>query len=242
MYDNSVEIIWQPWLKCRIVYSSKSADGQTTCGSAADCSFFGHSAFTRLSHSYNLTVLGRKVFRRGLGPPIASHSEALRVLDKDSTTAFLDLEWDGSLKGRVHISLSPDTPLAQQFRTLCTGDQGPTYAQTKIFGVGYKGQDSEYIKGGDYMSNDGSGNTALMEGLNVNDPVYERVGEAGAVWAANSTKLAQFIITTGKGTTNKFLGGFGKVKDGMNVLRSAVERIERVNDVMVVKCGIILPL
>ncbi|XP_068210781.1 tripartite motif containing 13-like isoform X3 [Palaemon carinicauda] len=171
-----------------------------------------------------------------------THSEALRVLDKDSTTAFLDLEWDGSFKGRVHISLSPDTPLAQQFRILCTGDQGPTYAQTKIFQVVNKGQDLEYIWGGDYMSNDGSGNTALMEGLDLSDPVYKRVGEAGAVWARDGTKSAQFGIITDKGRTIIYSKIFGKVKDGMNVLRSAVERIERVNDVMVVKCGIILPL
>ncbi|XP_068210776.1 uncharacterized protein [Palaemon carinicauda] len=178
-------------------------------------------------------------------PPSAytiEHSEALRVLDKDSTTAFLDLEWDGSFKGRVHISLSPDTPLAQQFRILCTGDQGPTYAQTKIFQVVNKGQDLEYIWGGDYMSNDGSGNTALMEGLDLSDPVYKRVGEAGAVWARDGTKSAQFGIITDKGRTIIYSKIFGKVKDGMNVLRSAVERIERVNDVMVVKCGIILPL
>ncbi|XP_068212410.1 peptidyl-prolyl cis-trans isomerase-like [Palaemon carinicauda] len=173
---------------------------------------------------------------------IIKHSEALRVLDKNSTMAFLDLEWDGSFKGRVHISLSPDTPLAQQFRILCTGDQGPTYAQTKIFQVWGKGRDFEYILGGDYMSNDGSGNTALMEGLDLSDPVYQKVNEAGAVWTDHSTKSAQFCIITGKGLACIHSGVFGKVKDGMNVLRSAVERIKRVNDVMVVKCGIILPL
>ncbi|KAK8378407.1 hypothetical protein O3P69_011120 [Scylla paramamosain] len=46
---------------------------------------------------------------------------------------FMDLAWPGSARRRILIHLTHDTPRGQQFLLLCTGQQGPSYANTRLF-------------------------------------------------------------------------------------------------------------
>lgn len=64
---------------------------------------------------------------------------------------FLDLSWMGELPQRIFICLAGDTPLIQQFVTLCLGHTGLTYCNTNLLSV----ESNDYRKivwGGDITS------------------------------------------------------------------------------------------
>ncbi|KAK7068290.1 hypothetical protein SK128_009338 [Halocaridina rubra] len=176
---------------------------------------------------------------------VVKHSDVVDSLNTDSIVAFLDLEWDGSVRGRVHINLSPDTPLAKHFWTLCTGHLGPSYALTKFLSVKNKGhQTSERVEGGDYENNNGTGGAPLFAGLKVKDDIYERRKVVGRVTANHGVndgpKSAQFRIYTGTKEGKTAEGIYGHVQDGLDVVREAV-KLNDVSKVTIVDCGVVLP-
>ncbi|XP_069192243.1 uncharacterized protein [Procambarus clarkii] len=117
-------------------------------------------------------------------------SEVVGVLEPSCTLAFLDLGWAGSTRGRVTIRLTPDTPLARQFVLLCTGQRGHTYRNTKLLWVGGKGQPGEWVKGGDYESNDGAGGAPLLPDLQGQ---YRGSRRAGAVSSSSPPGTARMV-------------------------------------------------
>ena len=159
---------------------------------------------------------------------------------------FLDLAWGGDFKERIHILLSPNTPLARHFKLLCTGGKGPTYAHTKIFEIKGEGQPSEAIWGGDYQNNNGTGGAAVLPGLNENHPKYERKEERGAVGSFHgkpNAEMAKFFIITGPGSSLPKKNIFGKVQEGFDTLDGAAERLRKgFKDVEIIDCGVALPL
>ncbi|KAK8741144.1 hypothetical protein OTU49_002520 [Cherax quadricarinatus] len=179
--------------------------------------------------------------------PLSAHartiqlSEVMDELDSSSTLAFLDLGWAGATRGRIHIRLRPNTGLARQFVLMCTGQQGPTYANTKLVSVGYKSRPGEYVAGGDYQYNDGRGGTPLLFDLLGE---YRRSGSAGAVWSPRQLGdlSTQFCIITRDRTDGHQWGDvFGEVENGLDVLKAAV-KLRNINEVTVVDCGLVLTL
>ncbi|XP_069161681.1 peptidyl-prolyl cis-trans isomerase-like isoform X1 [Procambarus clarkii] len=169
-------------------------------------------------------------------------SEVVGVLEPSCTLAFLDLGWAGSTRGRVTIRLTPDTPLARQFVLLCTGQRGHTYRNTKLLRVGNKGEPGEWVKGGDYESNDGEGGAPLLPDLQGQ---YQGSGQAGVVCAMSGPggpRCAQFgIATRDRQGGSRWSGVFGDVVSGLDVVRAAVNH-SNIREVTVVDCGVMLPL
>ncbi|XP_069192262.1 uncharacterized protein [Procambarus clarkii] len=169
-------------------------------------------------------------------------SEVVGVLDPSCTLVFLDLGWARSTRGRVTIRLIPDTPLARQFVLLCTGQRGHTYRNTKLLRVVNKGQPGEWVKGGDYESNDGKGGAPMLPDLQGR---YRRSGQAGAVRALGGpggSRCAQFVITTKDLPDGvQWSNVFGDVVSGLDVVRAAVNHSD-ITEVIVVDCGVVLPL
>ncbi|XP_069192166.1 peptidyl-prolyl cis-trans isomerase-like [Procambarus clarkii] len=169
-------------------------------------------------------------------------SEVVGVLDPSCTLAFLDLGWAGSIRGRVTIRLTPDTPLARQFVLLCTGQRGHTYRNTKLLRVWHKGQPWECVVGGDYESNDGWGGAPLLPDLQGR---YRESAQAGAVLAwgeLGGPWSAQFAITTWDHQDGRQLRNvFGDVVSGLDVVRATVNHSD-IREVTVVDCGVVLPL
>ncbi|XP_045599945.2 peptidyl-prolyl cis-trans isomerase-like [Procambarus clarkii] len=168
-------------------------------------------------------------------------SEVVGVLEPSCTLAFLDLGWAGSTRGRVTIRLTPDTPLARQFVLLCTGQRGHTYRNTKLLGVGHKGEPWEWVVGGDYKSNDGEGGAPLLPDLQGQ---YRRSARAGAVCARyvpRGPRCSQFAITTRDRVAVQWSDVFGDVVSGLDVVRAAVNHSD-ITEVTVVDCGVVLPL
>ncbi|XP_069189657.1 uncharacterized protein [Procambarus clarkii] len=169
-------------------------------------------------------------------------SEVVGMLDPSCTLVFLDLGWAGSTRGRVTIRLTPDTPLARQFVLLCTGQRGHTYRNTKLLRVVDKGQPGERVRGGDYESNDGKGGAPMLPDLQGR---YRRSGQAGAVRALGGLegpRCAQFVITTRDLPDGvQWSNVFGDVVSGLDVVRAAVNHSD-ITEVIVVDCGVVLPL
>ncbi|XP_069182617.1 uncharacterized protein [Procambarus clarkii] len=154
--------------------------------------------------------------------PILSHETLMNLVEPSSTLVFLDIGWAGSARGRIYIRLSADTGLAKQFLLMCTGLRGPTYANTRILGVWNKGTEFEMVGGGDYDCNNGQGGTPLLQGL-TNCEAYRRPARAGTVRALHgpeSTKSAQFSITTRDCANREWYWAFGQVESGLDVLKA----------------------
>ncbi|XP_050739175.1 uncharacterized protein LOC127009849 isoform X2 [Eriocheir sinensis] len=157
-------------------------------------------------------------------------------------TVFLDLSWPGIAPRRVKIRLSSDTPRGRQFLLLCTGQRGPSYVKTRLYGVGKKAEAGEYVGGGDFESNDGKGASVLLPGLDKGE--YSISGRAGAVfglrWSeATRGECGHFGILT---QDRKDGGGgfvFGEVVDGLHVVAEAAKRMN-ITKVTVADCGVVL--
>lgn len=173
-------------------------------------------------------------------PPRAATVQMDEVLPAAAPyLVFLDLAWPGSSPRRVLIRLSPDTPRGRQFLLLCTGQQGPCYANTRLCRVKYKGQLGEYIWGGDYEFNDGSGGSALLPGLDVGE--YRKSRRAGVVWGwwGDPALGALFGITTRDRRHGIVRGVFGEVVSGLEFVAAAAHH-DPITEVTVADCGVVL--
>ncbi|XP_063849759.1 uncharacterized protein LOC135094001 isoform X2 [Scylla paramamosain] len=155
-----------------------------------------------------------------------------------SQLVFLDLAWHGRVQGRVYIHLEMRLPLAKQFLMLCSGQQGPSYAGTSLLCVNKRNSLGEYVKGGDYNNNDGTGGASLLPHLQAK---YRPSSAPGAVWGPfrfEDPRVAQFAITTTvpRGNLERV---FGSVEWGMGVVRAAVNAMKK-HTVTVRECGVVI--
>ncbi|XP_066958470.1 uncharacterized protein [Macrobrachium rosenbergii] len=164
-------------------------------------------------------------------------------LDEVVTVAFMDLAWGGSFRGRVHILLASDNPLAKNFRLLCTGEQGPSYVHTKFYALWGWNHWDERISGGDYEHNDGTGGAPVLDrmAMNVADLRYQNRCETGTV-IASVKRDSKFSIVTGRGGTADSILVIGKAMDGFEVLKAAASRLRDRTDVEIIDCGVVLPM
>ncbi|XP_050739177.1 tripartite motif-containing protein 65-like [Eriocheir sinensis] len=156
-------------------------------------------------------------------------------------TVFLDLSWPGKAPRRVQIRLSPDTTRGRQFLLLCTGQRGPSYVNTRLFQVVRKGEAGEFVKGGDYESNDGEGSSVLLPGLDKG--AYCNSVQAGDVFGLGwnyrtPEENGQFGIRTRK-CAGKSMFVFGEVVDGLHVVAKAAQHRD-IKEVTVADCGVVL--
>ncbi|XP_045607951.2 peptidyl-prolyl cis-trans isomerase isoform X1 [Procambarus clarkii] len=166
------------------------------------------------------------------------HSDVVNMLDPSSTLAFLDFGWAGSTRGRVTIQLAPDTLLSRQFVLLCTGQQGPSYHNTRLFRVSRKSRPGEWVEGGDYESNDGLGGAPLLPDLKGESRGSARAGDVWSRWLDH--RSAQFAITL-RDHPGRWSRVFGEVVSGLDVVRASVNHSD-IKEVTVVDCGVVLPL
>ncbi|XP_064123016.1 E3 ubiquitin-protein ligase TRIM39-like [Macrobrachium nipponense] len=200
-----------------------------------------------------LTFINNKVYLpclREAEPPADAHTidhqTLISSLNTDNVTAFLDLSWGGITRGRIHISLAPDTPLARNFRTLCTGDlEKSSYLHSRFLEVYKQGYViDECIRAGDYETNTGLTGAVVVKGSDPKEAVYSRKIVTGMVWATHKDldgpMTSQFSIRTGRGTLYWVVGAFGQVIDGIEVVKEAA-KLKEVSEVQITECGVIVP-
>ncbi|XP_050689146.1 uncharacterized protein LOC126981732 isoform X2 [Eriocheir sinensis] len=176
--------------------------------------------------------------------PPPAHAQTLQVSNylpgnfHFCTLAFLDLAWGLEVRGRVYIRLDMFTPLARQFMMLCTAEHRHTYANTAMLKVCGRGNQGEFVMGGDYECDDGSGGAPILSELQGG---HRKTGAAGSVWGrweVEGPRSAQFAITTREcqGTIPRV---FGTVEEGMSVLKQAVNVIGK-KRVTIDECGVVV--
>ncbi|XP_063599739.1 uncharacterized protein LOC134776041 isoform X1 [Penaeus indicus] len=202
----------------------------------------GHPRYARVSlHNDTLCLHHLQDNPPPTNTHIVPYNELLNHVDSASTLVFLEMSWPGSTLRRLYIRLSPDTPRGKQFRLLCTGEEGPSYASTRLLKVVNKGKPGECVRGGDYDNNDGTGGAAVIVGL-TRGGEYMRSDNAGAVWGrwGDECRGGQFYITTRSRPGAALLTVFGQVESGLETLKSAVN-LPDIGRMAVNDCGLVVP-
>ena len=156
---------------------------------------------------------------------------------------FLDLSANNNYLGRIIIELRKDIVpnTAENFRSLCVGDRGITYKDSKFHRV----IPQFMLQGGDITNHNGTGGMSIY-GRSFNDENFIlRHTSPGVLSMANSgpnTNSSQFFITT---VTTPWLDGrhvvFGNVIQGMDVV-SRIESLgtqngQTMQNIVIADCG-----
>ena len=156
---------------------------------------------------------------------------------------FLDVSANNNYLGRIVIELRKDIVpnTAENFRSLCVGDRGITYKDSKFHRV----IPQFMLQGGDITNHNGTGGMSIY-GRSFNDENFIlRHTSPGVLSMANSgpnTNSSQFFITT---VTTPWLDGihvvFGNVIQGMDVV-SRIESLgtqngQTMQNIVIADCG-----
>lgn len=205
----------------------------------------------RGSHRYaKITVHDERLHLHALKdgePPkdsITVEYESVRgLVDEQFVVAFLEVEWAGRVQGRVYIQLLDNAGRTLQFMYFCTGERGPSYADTRFLTVSLRGRPGEQLWGGDYENNDGSGGAAL-EGMERGEKNHQDV-VAGLVAGYYYTGYGQDHNPSQFGIYLRDMPGYsemssiGRVLVGQDILNS-IGRLNNVKLASVGSCGVLL--
>ncbi|XP_066983010.1 uncharacterized protein [Macrobrachium rosenbergii] len=173
------------------------------------------------------------------GNYVITHKEILTCVKSDPTVVFLEITWDYETKGRIHIELCPDNPLAQHFKGLCTGELGPTYLKMKLNNVVHPGSVAERITSGPCKGSFFHGDIS-QDTLGFNSAMYKCQADQGIIWMDTSLS---FSILTGVGRGCIYNNVFGQVTDGLDLLLSSAKRIKQgLCEVAINNIGVILDI
>ncbi len=153
---------------------------------------------------------------------------AIAKLDSEriTSTVVFDIEIDGKPEGSIKIGLFGDVvpKTAENFRVLCTGENGKDSEGTELTFTGSKFHriiPQFMIQGGDFTSGDGRGGKSIY-GHKFNDENFKLKHEPFCLSMANAgpnTNGSQFFITT---ADTHWLDGkhvvFGRVVEGREVV------------------------
>ncbi|XP_066990028.1 uncharacterized protein [Macrobrachium rosenbergii] len=169
--------------------------------------------------------------------------------------AFLDLAYKSTPLGRVIVRVTENGLWGLNFLHMCAGGMGPSYANSQVLNVGNKGEKGEYISMGQYLSHGGGGGgggggKSIRAVLSSRED-WERESERGETyeetpWQAGEVrgnisyeKASWFwIVTRDHPGRDRYC--FGKMEEGLDVLREAILKYPDIAQVKVAQCGLIL--
>ncbi|XP_066990424.1 uncharacterized protein [Macrobrachium rosenbergii] len=192
--------------------------------------------------------------QEGVLPPKCFAIELDSLVQGSSSSpprAFLDLTYGSTHLGRVIIRIiDQGGQLGLNFIQMCSGRMGPSYANSQVFEVRSKGVPGEDIGMGEYVSH--GGGTSAQAVLSSKEDweremsrkTYEETLEiAGELRGDISYEGAsQFWIVTRDGSELGCGYCFGKVEEGLNVLRDAISKHPDHTKIKVAQCGLVFCL
>lgn len=155
-------------------------------------------------------------------------------IPESSTLTFLDIGIRGVKKARLYVRMFGQTARGQQFTWFCSGEKGPSYRNLKFKRHHNKNKAGEWIATDDYG---GEQSPPLVEGLTYGGEVSHPV-EAGTV--TGFFKSARFGVYLEANPKQSTALSFGKVEIGLKAIKTAL-RNEKIEDVTVLDCGLVLP-
>lgn len=168
------------------------------------------------------------------------YDEIKSQMNASNTLTFLDLVWPASTqRRRVHIRLSPESARGRHFILMCTGEEGPSLADTNFQKVLRKGGPGELVMAGSYSCVKGS---AILP----NGDKYKRKATAGVVFGVphwdkvwDARYYGVFHIATRDCPSSYYYTAFGQVETGLEALVAATE-LDDITCVKIAECGVVL--
>ncbi|XP_068231219.1 uncharacterized protein [Palaemon carinicauda] len=178
---------------------------------------------------------------------VVDYDGLMKSINTPPELTFLELGIGSNYLGRLLIRLSPaDTNKARQFSLMCTGEMGPTYANTKCLGVRNTGDDREVAVFGDYENKNGSGGKTIIPHVNWEEDKKEEykkpwvAGQLGSI--ASKATATIFGICLRDNPVMRLFGCYGKVEEGLEVLRDAIVTYPDMKKCRIMDCGIVFSL
>lgn len=181
-------------------------------------------------------------------PPLYSHTlpyeEVRGMVDEACPKVFMEVSWGGKVQGHAGIKLTSTATRTRHFFYLCSGELGPSYANTRLLEVESRGRLGERVWGGDYQANDGSGGAAL-QGFTMGELAAQSV-TAGLVagfcyGSEDHHKPSHFVVYNNDYPVAYEECPIGMVEDGIDLFRS-VAKLSNIRDVTISDCGLLLTL
>ncbi|XP_064122800.1 uncharacterized protein LOC135227000 [Macrobrachium nipponense] len=228
--------------KCLIVKGSVFASQNFKC----------RKRFARLYISENDELLMGHLQDLDLPPcaHIVEYSAVMGLQESYSQQSFLDLSNARTDLGRLYIKIFPQSMRGRQFHVLCTGEMGPSYANTRILEVCNKGHEKlESLRCGDYEYDNGTGGKVLVPFITEavpfmpNDATHKQTSAlSGSLTGIGRCegKAGQFKIYMRHDNNRTVNTAFARVQSGMNILHKAIVRHPNIAEVFIKECGVVL--
>lgn len=157
-------------------------------------------------------------------------------INPEQPSVFMDLCAGGRWLGRVYIRLIGQSRHAQQFLALCLGVLGATYRGARFSEVGFRGMPGECVVCEEYVTETGTSNKGILDGLVSEGDEIRRQGMVfKSTWDG-----ADFLICTRDLRNNTFRCPIGEVVSGLNVVREASRGHGPIREVIITAVGAVL--
>ena len=166
------------------------------------------------------------------------------MVDEAYPRVFLELSWAGQVQGNACIRLTNTATRTRHFFYLCSGELGPSYANTCLLEVESRGQPGERVWGGDYQANNGTGGAALQGftmGELTTQPVTAGLVATFCYGGDDHRKPSHFVVHNNDYPVTYEECPVGVVDKGLDLFRSVV-KLSNVRDAIVSDCGLVLPV
>ncbi|XP_066955825.1 uncharacterized protein [Macrobrachium rosenbergii] len=164
------------------------------------------------------------------------------MVSTDKAATFLDINAAGIKQGRVYLSMHGNTPRAQQFVLLSSGEHRHCYRKVKMKQVGNFELPGEYVSFHGPKNPKGFPIRGAVSGI-TQGGIYTRRKSRGLLAGAalSHRQRALFLVYLSPDPDEDTTGAFGEVTRGIEVL-SKVSRHSPVEEVEIGDCGLVIPL